>query len=69
MFKSIIRAHTEMILNPFFEPFDRVDEEDECFEQDDENNASGNQMYIDIFKKKLDDIALLYDKYFWLSSR
>lgn len=64
MFKSIIRAHTEMILNPFFEPFDRVDEEDECFELDDDDNTTGNQMYLDLLKKKLDEISLIYDKYF-----
>lgn len=42
MFKNIIKSHTEMILNPFFEVSDRVDEEDECYDIDESNSFTGN---------------------------
>lgn len=64
MFKNIIKSHTEMILNPFFEVSDRVDEEDECYDIEESKSFTGNQAFIDTFKSKIDEIALFYDKYF-----
>lgn len=42
MFRSIIRAHTEMMLNPFFEPYERPEDENECFEDVDNGKITGN---------------------------
>ena len=66
MFKSLLRTHTELLLNPFFEPCERADDENECFDDDVEGTVgiSGSQRYIDLFKQKLDEVALFYDKYF-----
>lgn len=53
-----------MILNPFFEPYERPEDEFECYDDEDNANITGNQAYLDILKKKIDDIAVFYDKYF-----
>ena len=41
MFKSVIRAHTELLLNPFFEPSDGGGADSdhilECYDEDEEN--------------------------------
>jgi hypothetical protein len=53
-----------MMLNPFFEHYDRPEDESECF--DDEGNAmvSGNQKFMDQMKQKIDDNTANYEKYF-----
>ncbi len=63
MFRSVIRMHTDMMLNPFFEPYERPEDEFECFDDEENGEITGNQTYIDILKKKLDEIALFNDKY------
>ena len=42
MFRSVIKAHTEMMLNPFFEPYDKPEEEFECFDDDQNEGITGN---------------------------
>jgi hypothetical protein len=64
MFKSIIKAHTEMMLNPFFEPYERPEDENECFEEVEESKFTGNAKFLDILSSKIDEIAVFYDKYF-----
>jgi hypothetical protein len=53
-----------MMLNPFFEPYERPEDENECFEDVDNDKITGNSKYLEIMKSKIDEIALFYDKYF-----
>lgn len=48
MFKSLIRAHAEMMLNPFFEPYERPEDENECFDDNDNDKITGNSKYLEI---------------------
>ena len=72
MFKSVIRAHTELLLNPFFEPSEgggAESEQTECYDEDDEDEEQlstvmGNSRYMDVLNHKLGDIAIFFDKYF-----
>ncbi len=64
MLRGIIRAHTELMLNPFFEMYERPEDENECYDDEDESDITGNARYIEIFKSKIDDIAQYYEKYF-----
>ncbi|TNV76008.1 hypothetical protein FGO68_gene9672 [Halteria grandinella] len=78
MFKSLLRVHTELLLNPFFEPSEGggVDSELlECYDEDDEDEAKegvelslsqqhGNQRYTDVLLHKINDTAIFYEKYF-----
>lgn len=50
MFKSIIRSHSEMMLNPFFEPFENAEEENECFDEIESDQVTGNTLYLNIFQ-------------------
>ncbi len=71
MFKSLLRAHTELLLNPFFEPSEGggVDSDIlECDDDDEETPASlahelGNQRFMDVLLGKIADIAIFFDKY------
>jgi len=71
MFKSLLRAHTELLLNPFFEPSDGGGVESdilECYDEDEETQSSlahelGNQRFIDVLLGKIADIAIFFDKY------
>jgi hypothetical protein len=49
MFKMIIRAHTDMMLNPFFEPYENGEDENECYDDVDSEQVSGNQLYLSMF--------------------
>ena len=64
MFRNLIRTHTEMMLNPFFELFDRAEDESECYDEVDSTKFNGNQRYLDYLKQKIDDQAVYYDKLF-----
>ena len=50
MFKNIIREHTEMLLNPFFELIERAEDEFECYDDTESGNISGNSKYLDRLK-------------------
>ncbi len=71
MFKSLLRAHTELLLNPFFEPSEGggVDSDIlECYDDDEETQSSlahelGNQRFMDVLLGKIADIAIFFDKY------
>ena len=71
MFKSILRAHTELLLNPFFEPSEGGGADSdvlECYDEDEDTPSSlahdlGNQRYMDVLLGKLADIAVFFDKY------
>ncbi len=71
MFKSLLRAHTELLLNPFFEPSEGGGVESdilECYDEDEETQSSlahelGNQRFIDVLLGKIADIAIFFDKY------
>ena len=76
MFKSLIRVHTELLLNPFFEPSEGggVDTELlECYDEDEDEasepasslaHALGNQRYTDVLNYKLNEVAVFFEKYF-----
>ena len=64
MFKSIIREHSEMLLNPFFELFERPDDEFESYDDEEGAEISGNAKYLDRLKQRIDEVAVFYDKYF-----
>ena len=76
MFKSVIRAHTELLLNPFFEPSEGggVDNDMlECFDEEEEEAIDptkslaytlGNQRYTDVLNHKLSEVALFFEKFF-----
>ena len=65
MFKSILRAHTELLLNPFFEPSEGGGADSdilECYDEDEgeapESGVSlahqlGNSRYMDVLHSKL----------------
>lgn len=53
-----------MLLNPFFQPFERNEDENECYEDEDGDKVSGNRRYLDLFQSRVDEIALYYEKYF-----
>ena len=73
-FKALIRVHTELMLNPFFEPSEHggiSDQETlEQYDSDDDQvmnplpQVLGNQRYIDVLQFKLSEIANQYDKLF-----
>ena len=74
MFKSVLRAHTELMLNPFFEPSEGGGAESEvleCYDEEEEDVAAGeslahhlgNQRYTDVLLGKLSDIANFFEKY------
>ena len=74
MFKSLLRAHTELLLNPFFEPSEGGGTESdalECYDEDEEEVSAGdslahhlgNQRYTDVLLGKLTDIANFFEKY------
>lgn len=72
MFKGIIRIHTEMILNPFYEFSNKISDEDQE-DEDDEDNASNfnnegqfnsqinNKECLFLMKCKLDEIVKYFE--------
>ena len=77
MFKSLLRAHTELLLNPFFEPSEGggVDSDLlECYDDDEEldsenqhmslSHVLGNSRYTDVLNHKINEIAIFFEKYF-----
>ena len=80
MFKSLLRVHTELLLNPFFQPSEGggVDSDMlECYDEDDEDETKppgesieslahhlGNQRYTDVLLHKINETATFYEKYF-----
>ncbi len=74
MLKVLIKAHTELMLNPFFEPSEGggVSDADilECYDDDEDEDQKqiskviGNSRYLDVFYTKLGDIASTFEKYF-----
>ncbi len=60
MFKAILRAHTEMLLNPFFE---LLSKEEDAEEEDEAEfgQYTNNNEYVLMLKYKLDDIAKYYE--------
>ena len=70
----MIKAHNEMMLNPFFEPSEGGGASDsdilECYDDEDDEDQKqisqviGNSRYLDVFHTRLSDIASYYEKYF-----
>lgn len=54
-----------MMLNPFFEHFDRPEDENECYDDSESTTVSGNQRFMELMKGKIDENAIYYEKYFW----
>ena len=52
-----------MMLNPFFEHFDRPEDENECYDDEENSMVSGNQRFMDLMKQKVDENTVYYEKY------
>ena len=53
-----------MLLNPFFELFERAEDEYECYDDAESPDISGNEKYLDLLKDRVDSIVGYSEKLF-----
>jgi hypothetical protein len=55
----MIRVHTELILNPFFDPFEKPEEDND--EEVNIEKVNDNLIYMATFRAKIDEMVNYYE--------